>query len=230
MQQDEKRVQWYMRKIPLLQDVSADTIQKMVKAAELREIRRRQVVYLPGDPGDAIYFVNGGRLKVSKVTRDGKELTLAYRVPGEIFGELCLIEGGPREEMAEAMENALITVIERPLFETILNKEGLIGARLVRVVAQRRREVENKIEQLIFKDVNAKLAELLLRLGDEYGIDDARGTLVSLKITHQEMANLIGSTRETVSLTLSQFKRRGFIHTDGRKVILADRDGLRALA
>jgi CRP-like cAMP-binding protein len=230
MQQDEKRALWYLRKIPLLQDIPGETVQKLVKSAELREIRRRQVVYLPGDPGDAVYFVNGGRLKVSKVTRDGKELTLAYRVPGEIFGELCLIEGGPREEMAEAMENALITAIERTLFETILQKEGAIGARLVKVVAQRRRDVENKIEQLIFKDVNAKLAELLLRLGEEYGIDDARGTLVSLKITHQEMANLIGSTRETVSLTLSQFKRRGFIHTDGRKVILADRDGLKALA
>ncbi len=230
MQQDEKRALWYLRKIPLLADVSAETIQRLVKAVELREIRRRQVVYLPGDPGDAVYFVNGGRLKVSKVTRDGKELTLAYRLPGEIFGELSLIEGGPREEMAEAMENALISVVDRALFDSILQKEGLIASRLVKVVAQRRREVENKIEQLIFKDVNAKLAELLLRLGDEYGIEDSRGTLVSLKITHQEMANLIGSTRETVSLTLSQFKRRGFISTDGRKVILADRDGLRALA
>ena len=230
MQQDDKRALWYLRKIPLLADVSAETIQKLVKVLELREIRRRQVVYLPGDPGDAVYFVNGGRLKVSKVTRDGKELTLAYRLPGEIFGELSLIEGGPREEMAEAMENALISVIDRVVFEQILLKDGLISSRLVKVVAQRRRDVENKIEQLIFKDVNAKLAELLLRLGDEYGIEDSRGTLVSLKITHQEMANLIGSTRETVSLTLSQFKRRGFIQTEGRKVILADRDGLRALA
>ena len=230
MQQDEKRALWYLRKIPLLHDIPAEAMQKFVKAVELKEIRRRQVVYLPGDPGDSVYFVNGGRLKVSKVTRDGKELTLAYRVPGEIFGELCLIDGSPREEMAEAMENALISVIERGLFEAILQREAPMGARLVKVVAQRRRDVENKIEQLIFKDVNAKLAELLLRLGDEYGIEDARGTLISLKITHQEMANLIGSTRETVSLTLSQFKRRGFIHTDGRKVILADRDGLRALA
>ena len=141
-----------------------------------------------------------------------------------------LIDGGPREEMAEAMENALITEIERGEFERILQKEPLIGYRLTKIVAQRRREVENKIEQLIFKDVNAKLAELLLRLAVEYGIEDSRGTLVSLKITHQEMANLIGSTRETVSLTLSQFKRKGLIATDGRKVILADRDGLRALA
>jgi CRP-like cAMP-binding protein len=230
MIQDEKRALWYIKKIPLFQDVSHETVHRLVQLIEMREVRRRQVVYLPGDPGHAVFFVNGGRVKISKVTRDGKELTLAYRGPGEIFGELVLIDGGPREEMAEAMENALITELERGEFEKILQREPMIGYRLTKIVSQRRREVENKIEQLIFKDVNAKLAELLLRLAAEYGIEDSRGTLVSLKITHQEMANLIGSTRETVSLTLSQFKRRGLIQTDGRKVILADREGLRALA
>jgi CRP-like cAMP-binding protein len=230
MVQDEKRALWYLKKIPLLQDLSHDTMHRIVQCIEMREVRRRQVIYLPGDPGQAVFFVNGGRVKISKVTRDGKELTLAYRGPGEIFGELVMIDGGPREEMAEAMENALITELERGEFEKLVQKEGMIGFRLSKVIAQRRREVENKIEQLIFKDVNAKLAELLLRLAAEYGIEDSRGTLVSLKITHQEMANLIGSTRETVSLTLSQFKRKGLIQTDGRKVILADREGLRALA
>jgi len=230
MVQDEKRALWYLKKIPLFQDLSHDTMHRLVTCIEMREVRRRQVIYLPGDPGQAVFFVNGGRVKISKVTRDGKELTLAYRGPGEVFGELVMIDGGPREEMAEAMENALITELERGEFERLVQKEGMIGYRLAKTIAQRRREVENKIEQLIFKDVNAKLAELLLRLATEYGIEDSRGTLVSLKITHQEMANLIGSTRETVSLTLSQFKRRGLIQTDGRKVILADREGLRALA
>jgi len=101
---------------------------------------------------------------------------------------------------------------------------------MTKILAQRRREMETKIENLVFKDVNSKLAELLLRLAAEYGVDDSRGTLVALKITHQEMANLIGSTRETVSLTLAQFKRKGLIQTEGRKVIIADREGLRALA
>ena len=228
--QDEKRALWYLKKIPLLADLHHDVLQRLVEKVQLTEVRRRRVVYLPGDPGHAVYFVNGGRVKISKVTRDGKELTLAYRGPGEVFGELVLIDGGPREEMAEAMENALITEIERGEFEKLIQREGMVGYRLTKIVAERRREVENKIETLIFKDVNAKLAELLLRLAVEYGVEDERGTLVALKITHQEMANLIGSTRETVSLTLSQFKRKGLIQTDGRKVILADREGLKALA
>jgi CRP-like cAMP-binding protein len=229
--QEDKRIVWYLKKVPLLADLGQDTLARLADKVEMKEIRRRQVLYLPGDPGAAVYFVNGGRVKVSKVTRDGKELTLAYRGPGEIFGETCIIDGGPREEMAEAMENALVTEIERGEFERLLQAHAILGYRLTKVLAQRRREVESKIENLVFKDVNAKLAELLLRLASEYGVDDGnRGTLVALKITHQEMANLIGSTRETVSLTLAQFKKKGLISTEGRKVIIADREGLRALA
>src|SRR5947209_4949160 len=152
--QDEKRALWYIKKIPLFQDVSHDTIHRLVQTIELKEVRRRQVVYLPGDPGQSVYFVNGGRVKISKVTRDGKELTLAYRGPGDVFGELVLIDGGPREEMAEAMENALITEIERSEFERLVQREPMVGYRLTKIVAERRRDVENKIETLIFKDVN----------------------------------------------------------------------------
>jgi CRP/FNR family cyclic AMP-dependent transcriptional regulator len=227
---DEKRTIWYLKKIPLLSELSADSLSRLAELVELTEVRRRQVIYLPGDPGHSVYFVNGGRVKISKVTRDGKELTLAYRGPGEVFGEIVLVDGGPREEMAEAVDNALLTVIPRADFEQLVERERTVAFRLTKVLAQRRREVEAKIEHLVFKDVNAKLAGLLLRLAGEYGVDDSRGTLVTLKITHQEMANLIGSTRETVSLTLSQFKRRGLIQADGRKVIVADREGLRALA
>ena len=226
---DDKRALWYLKKLPLLTDLPSEAFARLAEMVQLTEVRRRQVVYLPGDPGQTVYFVNGGRVKISKVTRDGKELTLAYRGPGEIFGELALIDGGPREEMAEAVDNALVTEIGRADFERLLQAHGMVGYRLTKVFAVRRREIENKIENLVFKDVNSKLAQLLLRLGTVYGVDDARGTLVALKITHQEMANLIGSTRETVSLTLSQFKKKGLIHTDGRKVILADLEGLRAL-
>ena len=230
MVQDERRLLWYLKKIPLLEPLPPEVLSEFIGHVELREVRRRHVIYIPGDPGDAVFFLNGGRVKVSKVTRDGRELTLAYRVPGEIFGELCLIEARPREEMAEAMENALITEVERPFFEQLIDRFPPLAVELMRISNSRRRDVEEKIGRLMFRDVNSKLADLLLHLGMEYGVEDARGTLVAIKITHQEMANLIGSTRETVSLTLSQFKKQGLITMDGRKVIVTDFDGLKALA
>lgn len=228
--QDERHLLWYLRKIPLLEVLSQDAISQLLSHVEMREVRRRQVLFLPGDPGQSVFFLNGGRVKISKVTRDGRELTLAYRVPGEIFGELCLGDGRPREDMAEAMDTALVTEVNRQYFEKLVDKHHRLAFELMRVSNARRAEVENKVARLIFRDVNSKLADLLLSLGREYGVENARGTLVAIKITHQEMANLIGSTRETVSLTLSQFRKQGFIAMDGRKVIVADFDGLAAIA
>jgi CRP-like cAMP-binding protein len=186
-------------------------------------------VYLPGDRAASVHFIASGRVKVSKVTRDGKELTLAYRTSGDFFGETCLLEGGPREEMVEAMENTMSVELDRAGLDHLLANHAQVAYPFARALIDRWRGLQTKVEQLVFKDVGSKLAELLLRLGSEHGIEHRRGLVLGLKITHQEMANLIGSTRETVSLTLSQFKRKGFIHTEGRKVILADREGLRAL-
>jgi len=227
--QDTKRTLWYLKKIPLLAELGPEALARMAERVEQREVRRRDVIYLPGDPGSSLFFVNGGRVKISKVTRDGKALTLNYCGPSELFGESCLVDGGPREEMAEAMENAMITEVERGDYERLIQHHATLGYRMTRLLAKRRLELENKLETLVFRDVTSKLAELLLQLAEEYGVDDARGTLVALKITHQELANLIGSTRETVSLTLSQFKKKNLICTEGRKVIISDSESLRAL-
>lgn len=220
---------WYLRKIPLLEGVSAGRLQELATEVEIREIPRRQVIYLPGDPGDRVFFINGGRVKCSKVTRDGKELTLAYRGAGQIFGELCVIDGTPRDEMAEAMKNAIITELPRELFKELVLSDSQLCFNFACIVGDRRRQIETKLEHLVFRDVQAKLAALLLELSDEYGVECEDGMQIGLKITHQEMANLIGSTRETISLTLAQFKKKGLLDLNGRTVVLKDQDGLGAM-
>jgi CRP-like cAMP-binding protein len=228
-QAEEKRVLQILRKCPLLADAPADTLSKLAATAQTQTYRARQVVYLPGDRATSVHFIASGRVKVSKVTRDGKELTLAYRTSGDFFGETCLLDGGPREEMVEAMETTTSVEIDRTDLDSLLASSATVAYPFARTLISRWLGLQAKVEQLVFKDVGSKLAELLLRLGSEHGIEHRRGLALGLKITHQEMANLIGSTRETVSLTLSQFKRKGFIYTEGRKVILADREGLRSL-
>ncbi len=227
--QVNKRTLWYLKKVPLLTGLGPDQMARLAESVERREVRRRETVYLPGDPAESLYLVNGGRVKISKVTRDGKALTLNYCGPSELFGETSLVDGSPRQEMAEAMENSMITEIARTVFEEFLSKNPSLGVGMTKLLAKRRLQLENKVETLVFRDVTSKLAELLLELAEEYGVEDSRGTLIALKITHQELANLIGSTRETVSLTLSQFKRKDLLTTEGRKVIVTDSESLRAL-
>jgi CRP-like cAMP-binding protein len=227
---EEKRILSVLRKSPVLAEASSDALSRLATDAQLQSYRARQVIFLPGDRALGVHFLAGGRVKVSKVTRDGKELTLAYRTGGDFFGEGALLEGGPREEMVEAMEVTATVEVEREAVDKLLASNAGVAYQFVRALITRRREIETKVEQLVFKDVGSKLAELLLRLGSEHGVEHKRGLVLGLKITHQEMANLIGSTRETVSLTLSQFKRKGLIQTEGRKIILVDREGLRSLA
>lgn len=225
---DEKRVLWLLRKVPLLEGLPPERIAALAAQVELREIPRRQVIYLPGDPGHSVFVINGGRVKCSKVTRDGKELTLAYRGAGELFGELAVLDGEPREQMAEAMKNAMITEIPREVFQELVLEDAKLCFRFTQIVGRRRRQIETKIEHLVFRDVQAKLAALLLELGEEYGQEVEDGVLIGVKITHQEMANLIGSTRETISLTLAQFKKKGLLDMRGRSVVLVDLDGMKA--
>src|SRR3954471_21943684 len=230
MAADDKEVIGLLRKCEVLSESPLDTLHAVLPGLTIGNYRPRQVIYLPGDRAQGIHFLTQGRIKISKVTRDGKELTLAYRTEGDFFGEPCMLDGGPREEMAEAMDASTTVEITRDLLDGLLKTDGRASYRFARALIARRKDLETRVEQLIFKDVGAKLAELLLNLGQEHGLAHEHGTVVGLKITHQEMANLIGSTRETVSLTLSQFKRKGLIQTEGRKVILADLEGLRALA
>jgi CRP/FNR family cyclic AMP-dependent transcriptional regulator len=227
-EQDQKRVLWYLRKIPMFEGVPPARLQELTTQVELREIPRRQVIYLPGDPGEQVYFINGGRVKCSKVTRDGKELTLAYRGAGQLFGELAVIDDSPREEMAEAMKNAIITELPCEIFRDLLKSDAALSFRFACIIGERRKQLETKLEHLVFRDVQAKLAALLLELIEEYGLETEQGVQIGLKITHQEMANLIGSTRETISLTLAQFKKRALISMNGRTVVITDQEGLRA--
>jgi CRP-like cAMP-binding protein len=227
---EDKQTIALLRKCDVLSETPTEAMHALLPGLTVGTYRTRQVIYLPGDRAHGVHFLITGRIKISKVTRDGKELTLAYRNEGDFFGELCLLDGGPREEMAEAMDASMTVEIPREMLDNLLRSDGGAAYKFARALIVRRKDLETRVEQLIFKDVGAKLAELLLNLGQQHGISDGRGIVVGLKITHQEMANLIGSTRETVSLTLSQFKRKGLIQNEGRRVILSDLEGLRALA
>lgn len=218
-----------LRRVPFFFHLPASLTSQLVGKVELLDLARRAVVYLPGDPGDTLFIVRAGRVKLSKVTGDGKELTLAYRGPGDLFGEQALFEGQPREEMAEAVDSVRLLSLDRASFERLLEQHQGMAMAMLALMLDRRREQERRLEQLVFRDVTSKLAEQLLQLADEAGIEHPQGVLLGVKMTHRELANLIGATRETVSLTLAQLRQRGLLVSEGRRVILTDRDGLRAL-
>src|SRR4029077_5024710 len=117
---EEKQAVGLLRRCDVLSEVSNEALQALLPGVTISNHRPRQVIYLPGDRAQGVHFLSSGRIKISKVTRDGKELTLAYRSEGDFFGEPCLLEGGPREEMAEAMDASVTVEVGRELLDGLL--------------------------------------------------------------------------------------------------------------
>ncbi len=220
---------WYLTKIRLLVGMPAETLDRLERMAEMKTFRRHQPIYLPGDPGDAVYFLKSGRVRVARVSEDGKELTLAILGPGEVFGETDVLQDVPHNEMAETLEDTVLCQIQRTEFEALLQRTPGLAIRLTKLLGLRLRQIESRVEDLVFRDVPSRLAHLLLELIRDFGVEDDRGTLLRTRLSHRELANLIGSTRETVSLTLGEFRREGLVELTGRQIVIRNREGLARL-
>ena len=217
---------WYLKQIKLFADLPETDMKDMEEATRMEAVKRRQFIYLPGDAANTVFLLKSGRVKLSRVNEEGKELTLAILEPGEVFGEMEILEGVPRDTVAEAMDDVSICVMPRSYFEEMLKKDPGTSIRLTKLMGLRLKRIESRIEDLVFKDVPSRLAQLLLQLSENLGVNDRRGILIRAKITHQEIAGLIGSTRETVSAILGDFKRKGLIDLDQRRIIIRDSDRL----
>jgi len=220
---------WYLKQVKLFSDLSDVEMDEMNKMTRMEAFKKKQPIYLPGDPGDYVYLLKSGRVKISKIGDDGKELTLAVLEPGEIFGEVEVLEETTRDSVAEVIDDADICLIKREDFERFLKSQPQCSFKLTKLIGFRLKQIENRIEDIVFRDAPARLAHLLINLSDSFGKDVPEGRALKTKVTHQELANLIGTTRETVSLTLGQFRQTGLIAMEKRQIIILDQKGLTEL-
>ena len=195
-----------------------------------KSFRKKERIYLPGEPGQSIYLLKKGVVKISKVTLDGRELTLAFLKPGEIFGELEVMGETARDTQAEAHSDLLICVLRRENLMQIMEMKPKLGIQLSKLIGFRRKVIENRLENLIFRSISQRLASLLLELGREFGEPNGNGVKINLPLTHQDLANLIGAARQTVTETLHTFKSHGLIEMTGKWITFKNPEGLKNLA
>jgi len=195
-----------------------------------RKLSRGSHLFLPGDPCDGLCVVLSGRLKLSRLQDSGRELTLAMVEPGELCGLECFEGLQERETSAQAMEDSRVLMISRGRLERLLIEQPELSLALVQLLGGSLRASQQVIERLLLKDVKARLAALLLDLARRCGQPAEDGIRLRARITHQEMAALIGSTRETTTATLNQFRRKRLIAVDRRQITIAAPDGLQRLA
>ncbi|BDI34488.1 Crp/Fnr family transcriptional regulator [Capsulimonas corticalis] len=212
----------YFMQVPVLAALPEETQKRLERIAEQRQYRRRQVIHFADQAGDFLFLLCSGRVKVSRVSEQGREVTLGLIEGSQLFGETGLLaENQPYELMAETLEDSMVCVFRRNDIIAALNETPAAAMEMMKLIAERRSQAETTVADLVFLEVPKRLSKLLLRLNEEYGSKTSRGgTLIKAKFTHQELANMIGSTRETTTLILNDFKRQGYIDFSGRKIVV----------
>lgn len=221
---------WYLKHFDIFKDLTDREIDVIDRISYMKHYKRRERIYGQDDPGDLVYLLKEGRVKIYKLSSDDKELTLAVLENGEIFGEMALIDDGPRGTIAETLDDSDICVIRRRDFEMLLKKKPDLAMHVTKLIGLRRREIENQLENLVFRTAPSRLAALLMSLAEKYGVRDSQGIILNVKFSQQELTNLIGTAQETTSALLNEFKRLGFIDIRHRRIKILEQWQLKKIA
>ena len=220
---EEGKKLWYLKRIRLFAGLSWKEMRHLQRITKMESYARGQLLYRPGDPSGAVFLLKKGRVKISKVNDDGREALLAILEPGEIFGEAEAVTGEHRETLVQALEKTMVCEIRREDFEQYLQKYPHVGGRVIKLMGLRLRAIESRVGEMVFKSAPARLATMLLNLAETMGCPEDRGIRLQARLTHQNLANLIGTSRETVSTLLGQFSKRGLVLQDHRHIVILDK-------
>ncbi len=214
-----------LQKVPLFSQLAPADLQRVVEVTRERTYPKNSVILFEDDPGDALYVVGKGQVKVVLIGEDGREVILSVLGEGEFFGEMALIDDQPRSAHVIAMEDSTLLVVRREDFQGILTQQPLLALALLRELTRRLRRVDEKVGSLVLLDVHGRVAQLLLDLADEAG-----GAHITRRLTHHTIAQMIGSSRETVSRTMRELVEKGLIAVSRRDIVIRDRPALEQAA
>ena len=206
--------------VPLFEELEGKDLDAIAKVAISRSYSKGSIIILAEEEGDTLFIISQGQVKVSIVSEDGREAILALLGEGAVFGELSLLDGKPRSANVVATEATNLYMVRRSDFLQLLYKVPQIAVGLLAELASRLRKTDRKIEGLALLDVTSRISETLLQLADEQGEEQKTGIMLKNRPSHQQLANMAGTTRETVSRVLKRLESQGYITTRGRSIIV----------
>jgi CRP-like cAMP-binding protein len=190
-----------------------------VRVAE-RRLGAKDLIFAPGDPDDQLYFLLEGTVRLYKIYGGYKEATVALLKDRGVFGELGLDEGSRQNAFAEAHTGARVAVVRKSVLVEAIKRNPTFAMKLLFSFSERLKRSDEAVERLLSREVSARLVTLLLNLGDRVGEATGSGTVLKVRLTHQDLANMIVSTREAVSKVMSEFQRDGLIEVRNRRIHL----------
>jgi CRP-like cAMP-binding protein len=214
---DEREV---LRTVPIFSELSDQDIASLAHLALRKRYPKDTVVFFENEEGDFFFTITEGRIKVTILGDDGREVILSVLGPGDFFGEMALLDNEPRSATAIAVEESELLSLHRSDFQSVLNDNRSITNALIRVLSARLRRANHQISTLALLDVYGRVARVIVDMAREEGKRLRDGRIAFRRATHQEIANRIGTTRETVTRMLKDLERQGLIHVEGKEIVV----------
>ncbi|GAA2027305.1 Crp/Fnr family transcriptional regulator [Catenulispora yoronensis] len=211
-----------LRRTPLFATLDQDAAASLRASMNEIELARGELLFHEGDPGDSLYVVLRGKIKLGRTSGDGRENLVAVLGPGEMFGELSLFDPGPRSAGATALVDSTLLGLSSDELTPWLASRPDVARALLRAIARRLRRTNDSMSDLVFSDVPGRVAKALLDLSARFGTPAEDGIHVAHDMTQEELAQLVGASRETVNKALADFAGRGWLRLEARAVVLTN--------
>lgn len=220
---------WYFEHFGLIQALNERQRHQVETMAQMQEVKRGAPIYLTGDPSTRLYILKAGAVKIARRTSEG-EAILALLHPGDVFGELAMIDTGPRDHFAEAYEDSIVCAIDRDLLQQLIRTTPELGFQITKMMGQRVQRFQSRVEELLCKSAHARLAHALLELADGHGVSDTEGVLIPLRLSQTDLGRLVGLRRETINGILQEWREQGLVEADRRAIRLRNSDALKRIS
>ena len=221
------QVFWHVRNCSLFQRLDEAQLSQLESRARIKKFPKGSSLYLPTDEADGTFLLAEGRIRISSTTPEGKQTILAFVEPGEVFGELALVEHGQREERAEAILNSTVVLIPSSEIRQLMEVSAPLSLGVTKLIGLRRKRVERRLKSLLYRNNRDRLTHLLVELSEQYGNATTEGIELSIRLSHQDLASIIGATRETVTTLLGEMQAENLVRIRRQRLLIRD---LRKLA
>ncbi len=219
-------VQETLARAGIFQGVDPDAVINLISQMQTESFPRGTTIFDEGEPGDTLYIIVEGKVKLARHAPDGRENLLSVMGPSDMFGELSIFDPGPRTSSAVCVTEVQAATMDSEMLRTWINDHPEISQQLLRVLARRLRRTNASLADLIFTDVPGRVAKTLLQLANRFGTQEGTGLRVNHDLTQEEIAQLVGASRETVNKALATFAQRGWIRLEGKSVVIVDTEHL----
>lgn len=216
---------WYLENFGMLKALSKAEKEMLDSMADMRHAPKKQVLYFPTDSSNSIYMLKAGKVKISRLLPDGKEVILTILGPGEVFGELGITGQAEREEFAEVTDDAIICVVDIKDLQKMMKENPRFNTEILKFIGFRLKRVQSRLESLIFKNAEQRIRSLLKELAQDHGrtiAGDQYQREVKLGLTHEDIAKLTATSRQTVTTQLNELEKEGIIKYDRKRIYIKD--------